>query len=236
MAYKRVLLKLSGEALMGSQSFGLSPEMCRKVAVSLKELTHKKIQVGIVVGGGNIFRGVKGASTGMQRVPADQVGMLGTMINGLMLQQALMDIDCKAKVLSALHCEGVVEPYHWQKAVGYLEEGYVGIFVGGTGLPYFTTDTAAALRAVEIRAEVLLKATKVDGVYDKDPVKFKDAKRFETLTLSQMLEKNLSVMDAAATALCRDNRLPILVFDLFEEKSLEKAVFEKNFGTTVLPQ
>ncbi|MBJ7448890.1 MAG: UMP kinase [Parachlamydiales bacterium] len=220
---------------MGAQKFGMDQGICKDVACAIATLSNQGIQVGIVVGGGNIFRGFQGSLAGMERIPADQIGMIGTMINGLTLQQAILSNGGKARVLNALNCPGITESYQWEKAIDYLQNGEVVIMVGGTGLPYFSTDTAAALRAVEIKADILLKATKVDGVYDKDPVKHNDAKKFEKLTHQEMLQSRLAVMDAPAAALCMDNKLPILVFDVFAEDSLKKAVFSQDIGTLIVP-
>jgi uridylate kinase len=191
--------------------------------------------VGIVIGGGNIFRGIHLEKMGLQRTPADLMGMLATLINGIALQQALASIHCPAKVMSSLECPRAVEPYSWRRALECLEEGNVLIFVGGTGNPYFTTDTAAALRASEIRADIFLKATKVDGVYDKDPLKYSDAKKYNSLSYSQALAEKLEVMDATSIALCRNNNIPMLVFNmnLLEEDKILAALSEKSLGTIV---
>lgn len=229
-AYKRILLKLSGEALLGGQKFGVDSEACRKIALAVKELAELGVQIGIVIGGGNIFRGIKAEEAGMERTPADQIGMLATLINGLSLQQAFEQIHCKSRVLSAIACDRIVETYTWEAALKYLDQGTIVIFVGGTGNPYFTTDSAAALRALEIKADVLMKATKVDGIYNKDPIKYPDAVKFDHLTYTEVLEKQLQVMDAAAIALCRENGLPIRVFS---DRSLKSAVFNEPVGTLV---
>jgi uridylate kinase len=232
-AYKRVLLKLSGEALMGDQKYGVDPAACRKIALSVQELTKLGVQVGLVIGGGNIFRGVKAAHAGMARTSADHIGMLATLINGISLNQAFESIHCESRIMSAITCDAIVEPYSWKGALQYLEKGLVLIFVGGTGNPYFTTDSAAALRAIEIQAEVFFKATKVDGVYDKDPLKFSNAVKFKQVAYSQVLASQLQVMDATAIALCRENRMPIRVFDFFADDSLRQAVFNEPVGTLV---
>jgi len=232
-AYKRVLLKLSGEALMGSQKFGVDPDACHKIAEAVKELTALGVQVGIVIGGGNIFRGVKGTHQGMERTPADHIGMLATIINGISLQQAFEKINCDSRIMSAIACDVMAECYNWKNALKYLDQGIVLIFVGGTGNPYFTTDSAAALRAFEIKAEILLKATKVDGIYDKDPLKHSDAVKFDQVSYSQVLASNLRVMDGAAIALCRENEIPIRVFNIFSDHSLKKAVCGQLVGTIV---
>ncbi|MCC6127870.1 MAG: UMP kinase [Chlamydiae bacterium] len=232
-AYRRVLLKLSGEALLGSQPYGIDPDACNKIALSVKELCEIGVQVGVVIGGGNIFRGVKGVAAGMDRTPADHVGMLATLINGISLQQAFEQVHCESRIMTAIACPVMAEPYSWKDALKYLDKGVVLIFVGGTGNPYFTTDTAAALRALEIRAEVLFKATKVDGIYDKDPLKHRDAVKFEVVSYSKMLEDNLKVMDATAVALCRENAIPIRVFNVFSDQALIKAVCNQTAGTLV---
>jgi len=233
VAYKRILLKVSGEALSSKEHFGLDHNASHLLATSIKEAHDKGIQVGVVIGGGNIFRGSLAKEFHFERTPADHVGMLATCINGLVLQQSLHTLGCKAKVLSALALNGIMEPYSWLKANDYLEEGMIVIFVGGTGNPYFTTDTAAALRASEIRAEILLKGTKVDGVYDKDPLKYPGAKKYSTLTYSQALMEHLHVMDATAIALCRENRIPIYVFNLLQKGSILEAVENKGAGSLV---
>ncbi|MBS0624501.1 MAG: UMP kinase [Verrucomicrobia bacterium] len=232
-AYRRILLKLSGEALLGSQAYGVDPGACHKIASSVKELVQLGIQVAIVIGGGNIFRGIKGAASGMKRTPADQMGMLATLMNGIALQQAFDQIHCESRIMSAIDCRVMAEPFCWKEALKYLDSGRVLIFVGGTGNPYFTTDSAAALRALEIQAEVLLKATKVDGIYDKDPMKHSDAVKFERVSYSEVLAHKLQVMDATAIALCRENGIPIRVFNLFTEQALMKAVLNQSAGTLV---
>lgn len=211
---KRVLLKLSGELLLGDQSFGIDPNACHQLAQNLKSIHTSGLQIALVIGGGNMFRGAQLKALGMERTPADQIGMLATLINGTALQQALIKIGCPAKVLTALDCPKVAESYHWGRALEYLESGQILIFVGGTGNPYFTTDTAAAMRASEIHADILLKATKVDGVYSKDPHKFPDAQRYDTISYQQFLAEKLEVMDATAIALCMSNKIPILVFHM----------------------
>lgn len=212
--YKRVLLKLSGEVLMGSQPFGIHHEACKQASVYLSKIHQAGIELGIVIGGGNIFRGLDVTSAEMPRTPADHMGMLATLFNGIALQQALMSQGVPACLMSALECPKIAEPYNWTKALQYLKEGRVVIFVGGTGNPYFTTDTAAALRASEIEADVLLKATKVDGIYNKDPLKHPDAVKYETISYSQILAEKLKVMDATAVTLCRSNQIPIFVFNM----------------------
>lgn len=231
--YKRILLKLSGEALLGSHRFGIAKEICTSIARAIKELQEQKVQVGIVIGGGNIVRGSQEESLGIARVSLDQMGMLATLINGIALAQVFEKEGCKVVVMSSFTCQNFVELYSPAKAIEYLEKGMAVIFVGGTGMPFFTTDTAAALRAIETGSQILLKATKVDGVYDKDPQKHGDALKFESITYHEILKKSLKVMDLTATALCMDNNLPILVFDIFAEDSLKRAVFKRNIGTLV---
>lgn len=232
--YKRILLKISGEALMGEQKFGIEHSACEQIALSIKEVHDQGTQIGVVVGGGNIFRGSQAKSFGFARTPADHIGMLATMINGLVLQQSLAALGCKSRVMSALNCDSIVEIYKWNQAMHCLEEGMVALFVGGTGNPYFTTDTAAALRASEIQAEMLLKATKVDGIYSDDPKTNPAAVKYETLTYSDVFAKKLNVMDATAIALCRENRIPIRVFNLFEKGALLKAVCQNEGGSVIL--
>jgi uridylate kinase len=231
-AYKRILLKLSGEALMGDQKYGVDPDACHKIAKSVQELTQLGVQVGLVIGGGNIFRGIKASQDGMQRTPADHIGMLATLINGIALQQAFEQIECESRIMSAITCDVMAESYSWKNALNYLEKGIVLIFVGGTGNPYFTTDSAGALRALEIRAEIFMKATKVDGIYNKDPIKYPNASKFDKVTYSEVLASNLQVMDATAVALCRKNRIPIRVFNMFDN-SLKAAVYDEPVGTLV---
>lgn len=232
--YQRILLKLSGEALLGKLEYGVDPEVVAFVAEQVKAVTALGVQVGIVVGGGNIFRGMAAAtSTGMDRATADYIGMLATAMNGLALQDALERAGVPTRVMTAIDMNEVAEPYIRRRAVRHLEKGRVVIFVAGTGNPYFTTDTAAALRAVEIGAEVVLKATKVDGVYDKDPVKYPDAKRYPAITYGQVLVDGLRVLDAAAVSLCMENDLPIVVFDLDAHENILKAVRGEKVGTLI---
>lgn len=230
--YRRILLKLSGEALLGAQPYGVDPGACHALATSIQELCSIGVQVGVVIGGGNIFRGINGSALGMDRTPADHIGMLATLINGISLQQAFERIQCESRIMTAIACPVMAEPYSWKDALKYLDKGIVLIFVGGTGNPYFTTDSAAALRALEIRAEVLLKATKVDGIYNKDP-KHPDAVRFDRVSYSEVLANNLRIMDGAAVALCRENGIPIRVFNVFSEGALMKAVCNESAGTLV---
>lgn len=234
LPYKRVLLKISGEKLMGTETFGVSQQACKDVAKALITLQLQGIQVALVAGGGNIFRGVQAEALGLQQSAADSIGMLATMINGVALCEALTVLGHPARVMTALDCPRVAESYSWHKAIQYLEQGKIVIFVGGTGNPYFTTDTAAALRACEIGADVLLKGTKVDGVYDKDPVKYKDAVRFDTITYSQVLAKKLAVMDATAIALCREHNIPVIVFKMSPDLPLAD-VLKNQRGTLVTP-
>jgi uridylate kinase len=232
--YQRILLKLSGEALLGKLEYGVDPEVVAFVAEQVKAVTALGVQVGIVVGGGNIFRGMAAATaTGMDRATADYIGMLATAMNGLALQDALERAGVPTRVMTAIDMNEVAEPYIRRRAVRHLEKGRVVVFVAGTGNPYFTTDTAAALRAVEIGAEVVLKATKVDGVYDKDPVKHADAKRYPAITYAQVLVDGLRVLDAAAVSLCMENNLPIVVFDLDAHENILKAVRGETVGTLI---
>ncbi len=232
-AYKRILLKLSGESLMGGQKFGVDPEACYQIASQVRSLIQLGVQVGIVIGGGNIFRGAHATNLCMERTPADHIGMLATLINGISLQQAFERTQCESRIMSAIACDVMAESYSWKDALKYLEKGVALIFVGGTGNPYFTTDSAAALRALEIRAEILLKATKVGGIYNKDPVKYPDAKKFDRISYNEVLTNQLQVMDATAVALCWENRIPIRVFNMFEEHALVNAVCQDSIGTLV---
>ncbi|MBS0649023.1 MAG: UMP kinase [Verrucomicrobia bacterium] len=231
--YKRILLKLSGEALMGAGKFGIEHKASKSIAAAVNEIHLMGIQIGIVVGGGNIFRGSHAKEFGFSRTPADHIGMLATMINGLVLQQSLAALGCESHVMSAFDTDSIIEKYHWQGALAHLERGALVIFVGGTGNPYFTTDTAAALRASEINANVLIKATKVDGVYDKDPIRYPSAKKFDQMTYSDILNKKLNVMDSTAIALCRENKIPVHVINLFKKGALLSAVTERKGGSLV---
>jgi uridylate kinase len=231
--YKRVLLKLSGEALMGSQPFGLDPFASLKIAEKVKELVDLGVQVGIVIGGGNFFRGALAESTGLARIPADQMGMLATVINAVALQQSFSKLGVDARVMSAVGCQPIAEPHSPAVALAYLAQGAVLIFAGGTGNPFFTTDSAAALRASETGAEILIKATKVDGIYNKDPKRYPDAVKYPHISYSEVFAKQLGVMDMAAFAICRENRIPILVLNMFEDHSLRRAVLGENVGTFV---
>lgn len=234
--YKRILLKLSGEALMGEQEFGISSAVIASYAKQIKEIVDMGVEVGIVIGGGNIFRGLSGTEQGVDRVTGDHMGMLATVINSLALQNSIEQLGVPTRVLTAINMPEIAEPYIRRRAERHLEKGRVVIFGAGTGNPYFTTDTAAALRAIEIGADVVIKATKVDGVYDKDPVKYKDAVKYNEVTYSEVLNKDLKVMDAAAISLCRDNKLPLIVFNSLIEGNIKKVVLgECNcIGTKVI--
>jgi uridylate kinase len=232
--YKRILLKLSGEALLGNEKFGLDEVACKQIASSIQEVRKLGVQVAIVIGGGNIFRGTQGKSMGFERTVADHIGMLATTINGLVLQQSLAAIGIPSRVMNALKTNAIMEEFNWAKALQALENDTIVIFVGGTGNPYFTTDSAAALRASEMHADILLKATKVDGVYSEDPKKNPQAVKYPRLTFSEALAKKLDVMDATALALCRESQIPICVFNLFEKGSLLKAVCGQNIGSLVM--
>ena len=231
--FKRILLKLSGEALMGDDAFGINHDTIRRMATEVVEVTRMGVQVAIVIGGGNIFRGVAGGSIGMVRATAGYMGMLATVMNSLALSDSLDKAGATARVMSAISIEQVVEPYVRPKALQYLEEGKVVIFAAGTGNPFFTTDTAAALRGAEIGAEVVLKATKVDGVYTADPAKDPNATRYTSLTFDEAMTRNLQVLDATAFALCRDQNLPIKVFSILKEGALKRVVSGADEGTLV---
>lgn len=231
--FKRILLKLSGEALMGDDAFGINQDTIRRMASEVVEITKMGVQVALVIGGGNIFRGVAGGAIGMDRATADYMGMLATVMNSLALSDSLDKAGATSRVMSAISIEQVVEPYVRPKALQYLEEGKVVIFAAGTGNPFFTTDTAAALRGAEIGAEVVLKATKVDGVYTADPAKDPAATRYTTLTFDEAMLRNLQVMDATAFALCRDQNLPIKVFSILKEGALKRVVLGEDEGTLV---
>ncbi len=233
-AYKRILLKLSGEAMQGQQGHGIDAETCASLAAQIKEIWQAGVDIALVVGGGNIFRGqLESKRFGLDRSVADYMGMLATVLNGLALQNALEQLDVSTRVITAIDMHAVAEPYIRRRAMRHLEKRRVIIFVAGTGNPYFTTDTAAALRAKEIGAEVILKATKVDGVYSADPVKDKSAKKFSQLEFIDVLNKHLKVMDATAISMCMDNNLPIVVFDLTKKGNIKKVVFGETIGTTV---
>jgi len=231
--FQRILLKLSGEALVGDLEYGINPAVVRKVALELKEVRDLGVEVAIVIGGGNIYRGVAASAEGMDRTAADQMGMLATVINSLALQDALEKIGIFTRVMSAIQIYQVAEPYIRRRAVRHLEKGRVVIFAGGTGNPFFTTDTAAALRAMEVKAEVILKATKVEGVYDTDPLLDKKAKRFTRLSYMEVLKRGLKIMDSAAISLCMDNHLPIIVFNLKKKGNIKRVVLGQRVGTII---
>jgi uridylate kinase len=231
--YKRVLLKLSGEALMGSKAFGIDQEMVHSIVNELKDISSFGVEIAIVIGGGNIFRGLEASSEGMERTTADYMGMLATVINSLALQNALEQAGVPTRLQTAIEMHELAEPYIRRKAVRHLEKGRFVIFAAGTGNPYFTTDTAAALRAVEINADVILKATKVDGVYTSDPVKDSSAKKFKEISYIDVLNKELKVMDSTAISLCKDNDLPIIVFSLLKRGNIKKILEGKKIGTLV---
>ena len=231
--YRRIMLKLSGEALMGKANYGIDPEILQRIAGEILEVQSLQVQVGVVIGGGNIFRGAGLSEAGMDRVTGDHMGMLATVMNSLALQDLLEKRDVPTRIQSAIQIHQVAEPYIRRRAIRHLEKKRVVIFAAGTGNPFFSTDTAAALRANEINAEVILKATKVDGVYDRDPVKNPDAKRFNELTYREVIEKNLKVMDLTAITLCMDNNLPIIVFDLNKTGNIFKAVTGESNGTYI---
>ncbi|HOG11987.1 MAG: UMP kinase [Smithellaceae bacterium] len=232
-AYQRILLKLSGEALLGKQSTGVDPDVANYIADEIRSLADLKIQIGIVIGGGNIFRGVQAGARGMERTTADYMGMLATVINSLALQSALEAKGVATRVQSSIEMHEIAEPFIQRKAVRHLEKGRIVIFAGGTGNPYFSTDTAASLRAMEIRADVILKATKVDGVYSADPVKDQSAVMFKKISYIDVLTKNLKVMDSTAISLCRDNGLPLIVFNLQKKGNIRGVVCGKKIGTYV---
>ena len=232
--YKKILLKLSGEALMGDQEFGISSDVITSYAKQIKEIVDLGVEVSIVIGGGNIFRGISGAAQGVDRVTGDHMGMLATVINSLALQNSIEKLGVPTRVQTAIEMPKVAEPFIKRRAQRHLEKGRVVIFGAGTGNPYFTTDTAAALRAIEMETDVVIKATKVDGIYDKDPVKYPDAKKYETVTYNEVLAKDLKVMDAAAISLCRENKLPIIVFNSLDEGNLKKVIMGEHIGTTVV--
>jgi uridylate kinase len=232
-AFRRILLKLSGEALVGDLEYGISPAVVRKVAVELKEVRELGVEVGIVIGGGNIYRGVAASTEGMDRATADQMGMLATVINSLALQDALEKLGVFTRVMSAIEMHQLAESYIRRRAVRHLEKGRVVIFAGGTGNPFFTTDTAAALRAMEVKAQVILKATKVDGVYDADPFLNKKARRFEDLHYMDVLKRGLKIMDSPAISLCMDNHLPIIVFNLSRKGNIKRVVLGQKVGTII---
>ncbi len=231
--YQRILLKLSGEALAGEQGYGIDPEVIQNIAAEIKDVTDMGVQVALVIGGGNIFRGLAASSKGMDRASADYMGMLATVMNSLAMQDALEKQGVVTRVQSAIEMQQVAEPYIRRRAVRHLEKGRVVIFSAGTGNPYFTTDTAASLRAMEINAEVIIKATKVDGVYTADPKKDSDAVKLPVLTYLEVLQRGLQVMDATATSLCMDNNLPMIIFDMTQPGNIQKVVRGESIGTIV---
>ena len=232
-AYKRVLLKLSGEALMGEQTYGIDPAVATQIALDVAEIQSMGVETAIVIGGGNIFRGVAASARGMDRATADYMGMLATVINALALQDALEQQNVLTRVVTAIEMRAVAEPFIRRRAIRHLEKGRVVVFGAGTGNPYFSTDTAAALRAMEIKADVILKGTKVDGIYTADPVKHPDATRYEKISYLQVLQERLQVMDATAISLCMDNKLPILVFNLKTPGNIRRVVMGEAVGTVV---
>ncbi|MBN1871801.1 MAG: UMP kinase [Candidatus Omnitrophica bacterium] len=231
--FSKIVLKISGEALQGRLGHGIDADVIKSVAMQIKEIHDLGVQIAVVIGGGNIFRGNVAETRGIDRVTADYMGMLATVINGMALQDALEKADVQTRVMTAIEMKEVAEPFIRRRAMRHLEKKRVIVFVGGTGNPYFTTDTTAALRAIEIGADVILKATKVDGVYSADPVKHKDAKRFKRLKYLDVIKRNLKVMDVTAISLCMDNKLPIIVFDLFKKGNIKKVVLGENIGTVV---
>lgn len=233
LKYKRVLLKLSGESLMGDQRYGIKPDMLIHYAEQIKDLIDLGVQVAVVIGGGNIFRGLQAEAAGIERVQGDYMGMMATVINGMALQSALEGKGVYTRLISAIEMKQIAEPYIRRRAIRHLEKGRVVIFSAGTGSPYFTTDSAAALRANEISAEVILKGTRVDGIYSADPEKDPDATKFDTISFAKVISLGLSVMDMTAFTLCKENNLPIIVFDINEKENLEMIVRGKQVGTLV---
>ena len=233
MEYKRILLKLSGESLMGNGEYGINPKMLSKYANDISSIVAKNVEVAVVIGGGNIYRGIQSEGAGFDRVQGDHMGMLATIINGMALQSALESINIETRLLTAIRMEQVAEPYIRRKAMRHLQKGRVVIFGGGTGNPYFTTDTAATLRAIEIEADIILKGTRVDGIYTEDPEKVSSAKKFNTITFAEVLEKKLNIMDLTAFTLCQENNLPIKVFNMNVEGSLTRICEGEDVGTLV---
>lgn len=231
--FKRILLKLSGESLMGNQQYGIDNDRLQSYASQIKEIAEMGVQIGIVIGGGNIFRGLSGASKGFDRVKGDQMGMLATVINGLALSSALENIGQKTRVLTAIRMEPIGEFYNKWKAIEYLQKGDVVIMAAGTGNPFFTTDTGSSLRAIEIEADVMLKGTRVDGIYTSDPEKDSSATKFDTITYDEVVKRNLKVMDMTAIIMCKENNLPIMVFDMDTDGNLKKILSGENIGTFV---
>jgi uridylate kinase len=231
--YKRILLKLSGEILAGDRGYGIDPSITTEICIKIKTVLDMGIEVGIVIGGGNIFRGISAAANGMDRVAGDYLGMMATIMNSVALQSALENLDCDTRVMSALSITQLAEPYIRRRATRHLEKGRVVVFAGGTGNPYFTTDTAAVLRAIEINADVVIKGTKVDGVYTDDPMMNSEATRYDTLSYKEVIEKELRVMDLTAVTLCKENNLPIIVFDISSKTGLVDIVNSISVGTTI---
>jgi uridylate kinase len=233
MKYKRILLKLSGESLMGEQDFGISNDMLTQYAQEIKQIVESGVEVAVVIGGGNIFRGIQAETGVIDRVQGDYMGMLATCINGLALQSAIESIGIKTRLLTAIKMEQIAEPYIKRRAVRHLQKGRVVIFGAGTGNPYFTTDTAASLRAIEVGAEVILKGTRVDGIYTEDPEKNADATKYNSITFNEVYEKGLNIMDMTAFTLCNENKLPIIVFDMNKPGNLQRVVIGEQVGTLV---
>lgn len=233
LKYRRILLKCSGEALMGKTQFGIDPSVLDKIAADVAELVAMGVQVAIVIGGGNLFRGKALSEAGLGRVTGDQMGMLATVMNALALRDSLERIDLPSRIMSAIPMIGVVDPFHRRKAITHLRTGHVLIFSAGTGNPFFTTDSAACLRAIEVGADVVLKATKVDGIYDADPIAFPNAKRYESLSYAEVLQKKLKVMDATAICLCEEYKMPLQVFDMAAPQALKRIVLGEKIGTVV---
>lgn len=233
LKYKRVLLKISGEALLGNLKYGIDPKVIDNISSQIKEVVELGVEAAVVIGGGNFWRGVSASASGIDRTTADYIGMLATIMNALGLQNALEKIGVITRVQTAISMQEIAEPIIRRRAVRHLEKKRVVIFAGGTGNPYFTTDTAAALRALEIEAEIIFKATKVDGIYDKDPLKFKDAKKFDKLNFLDVLKKNLRVLDSTATSLCMENNLPVVVFDITKPGNIKGVIMGKKIGTMV---
>ena len=231
--FQRILLKLSGEVLSGNRNYGIDPKLTNRIAKIIKKIYLKNIQIGIVIGGGNIFRGISVSAKGMDRVAADYLGMMATIMNSVALQSSLEKNGCTTRVMSALSITQLAEPYIRRRASRHLEKNRVVIFAGGTGNPYFTTDTAAVLRGIEIDADIIIKGTKVDGIYDFDPIKNKNAKKYEKISFKEIIEKDLKVMDMTAFTLCKENNLPIAVLNIKDEKSLLKFIENKKVGTIV---
>ena len=232
-SFKRILLKISGEVLAGKKSFGIDPNLTQKIANRIKEIHSNSIQIGIVIGGGNIFRGISVSAKGMDRVAADYLGMMATIMNSVALQSELEKIGCDTRVMSALSVTQLAEPYIRRRATRHLEKNRIVIFAGGTGNPYFTTDTAAVLRGVEMGVDVIIKGTKVDGIYSSDPLKDKDAVKYEKLSFKEVIDQELKIMDMTAFTLCKENNIPIVVLDINDEKSLYNLIKFNNVGTLV---